>query len=112
MWKTTEVKRRYGAQENVIMRHFEAVTRSSGSPFSAWERLENEKVAEQFSVGHFCSQVKGNSIEEGGDWIMRDWDEASTQVIMEYYKRAVDSDVQAMNAFAQLAWLNAPKKPS
>jgi hypothetical protein len=26
------------------------------------------------------TQVKGNSIEQGGDWIMRDWDAASSQV--------------------------------
>jgi hypothetical protein len=56
--------------------------------------------------------MNGNSIEEGGDWIMRDWDAASTQVIMDYYKRAVDSDVQAMLAMAQLTGFNAPKKPS
>ena len=33
-------------------------------------------------------------MEEGGDWIMRDWEGASMQVISTHYKRAIAADLQ------------------
>jgi len=92
--------------------------RPQANPYvDCWRMSRNRLLAMKEHDMYLATQVKGNSIEEGGDWIMRDWDAASTQVIMDYYNRSVDSDIQLLTAFqlltdVELAWLNAPKKPS
>jgi len=68
-----------------------------------WKLSRERQLAGKEHDIYLLSQQKGNSMDEGGDWILRDWEAAATKVLQAQFVRAVDSDVQAMAAAVHLS---------
>ncbi|KAK3250987.1 hypothetical protein CYMTET_39664 [Cymbomonas tetramitiformis] len=77
--------------------------RPQANPYvECWKIARSRMLAGKEHDLYLATQAKGNSIEEGGDWIMRDWDQASTEVIMKHYARCIDNDIRSMQAYASV----------
>jgi len=84
--------------------HIVRTQRPQAHPYvDCWRLSRERQLAGKEHDIYLASQQKGNSMEEGGDWIMRDWNAATTKVIQAQYARAVESDVQAMAAAVHLS---------
>jgi len=58
---------------------------------------------------YLLTQETGNSMEEGGDWIMRDWERAQTNVISAHFKRIIQTDLEFQNTVARMSMLQTKR---
>jgi len=67
-----------------------------------WKLCRERMLAGKEHDIYLHTQTAGCSKNQGGDWIKRDWENASKKVIMKQFERAIASDYQNMSCVALL----------
>lgn len=78
--------------------------RPQANPYvECWKIARERLLAGREEELYLVTQREGNSKEEGGDWIKRDWEGASRVLIQESFTRWVENDVRTLRTAQALA---------
>jgi len=79
-------------------------SRPQAHPYiECWKAARERMLAGKEHDLYLATQMRGNSMDEGDDWLKRDWERAERAVIAAHYKRCIASDVSAMQAAIDVA---------
>lgn len=70
--------------------------------FVSWKLARKRLLAGREQELYNITQRSGNSKDQGGDWILRDWEHAEKVWLKEYFGRLIEADMDILNSLQRI----------
>lgn len=78
-------------------------SRPQANPYSvSWKLARKRLLAGREQELYKITQRHGNSKDQGGDWILRDWESAEVFWLQEYFGRLIEADMDILNSLQRI----------